>query len=146
MNILVMHGPSLNLLGEREPGIYGTLTLQQINTEIQKLADLNNVEVKFYQSNHEGALIDFIQKNRKWANGLLINPGAYTHYSYALRDAIASVSVPTVEVHLSDINKREEFRRISVIAPVCIKQISGLGLQSYLQGLEFLIRSLSSPE
>lgn len=146
MKILVIHGPNLNLLGEREPGVYGTLTLPQINAEIQKLADANHVEVKFYQSNHEGGLIDFIHENRKWANGLLINPGAFTHYSYALRDAIAGVNLPAVEVHLSDINKREEFRKISVIAPVCIKQISGLGLQSYLQGFEFLLKSLSSAE
>ncbi len=146
MNILVIHGPNLNLLGEREPDVYGTLTLQQINTEIQKLADSKNIVVKFFQSNHEGGLIDFIHENRKWANGLVINPGAYTHYSYALRDAIAGVNLPAVEVHLSDISKREDFRRISVIAPVCIRQISGLGLQSYLQGFEFLIGALSLPQ
>lgn len=143
MNILVIHGPNLNLLGEREPGVYGTLTLQQINSEIQKLAEINKAEVKIFQSNHEGALIDFIHENRKWANGMVINPGAYTHYSYALRDAIAAVNLPAVEVHLSDISKREAFRRNSVIAPVCIKQISGLGLRSYLQGFEFLVNSLS---
>jgi len=139
MKILIIHGPNLNLLGEREPGIYGALTLAQINAELEILATKTQVDVKFFQSNHEGQLIDFIHDNRKWADGILINPGAFTHYSYALRDAISGVNLPTVEVHLSDIQKREDFRKISVIAPVCIQQISGLGLQSYLKGFELLI-------
>jgi 3-dehydroquinate dehydratase-2 len=139
MNILIIHGPNLNLLGERQPEVYGRLTLDQINAEIKKLADALKITVKVFQSNHEGALIDFIQEHRHWAQGIVINPGAFTHYSYALHDAIKAVKIPTVEVHLSDIHQREAFRKISVIAPTCIKQISGLGLQSYLKGLEYLI-------
>jgi len=138
MNILIIHGPNLNLLGEREPEVYGKLTLDQINAEIKKLAGDLKITVRIFQSNHEGALIDFIQEQRHWAQGMVINPGAFTHYSYALHDAIKAVKIPTVEVHLSDIHQREAFRKISVIAPACIKQISGLGLQSYLKGLEFL--------
>jgi len=139
MKILVLNGPNLNLLGEREPEIYGRITLAEINNQIMELGAKHGVEFRFLQSNHEGALIDYIHENRKWAHGILINPGAYTHYSYALRDAISAVGIPTVEVHLSDIQQREDFRKISVIAPVCVKQISGLGIQSYLKGLEFLL-------
>jgi 3-dehydroquinate dehydratase-2 len=139
MKIIVIHGPNLNLLGEREPGIYGGFTMEDINDEIRKLAAACQAEVKFFQSNSEGALIDFIHENRKWADGIVINPGAYTHYSYAIRDAISGVNLPAVEVHISDIHQREEFRRISVIAPVCIQQISGLGLKSYLKGFELLV-------
>ena len=141
MNILVVNGPNLNLLGEREPGVYGTVTLAEIERQIQQLCDENDVTVRFFQSNHEGALIDFIHENRHWADGLVINPGAYTHYSYALRDAIAAVKLRAVEVHLSDIHSRESFRHISVIEPVCLKQISGLGMDSYLEGVRFLLTS-----
>lgn len=137
--ILVLHGPNLNLLGEREPQIYGTLTLEQINDELKAVARTRRLRLRILQSNHEGALIDFLHAQRRWAQGILINPGALTHYSYALRDAIASLGKPAVEAHLSDIAKREEFRRISVIAPVCIDQISGLGLKSYLLGLQRLL-------
>jgi 3-dehydroquinate dehydratase-2 len=138
-NILVIHGPNLNLLGEREPEVYGAQTLKDVNREISKIASSKNLTVRFYQSNHEGKLIDCIHKHRHWTDGLVINPGAFTHYSYALRDAIAAVGKPAVEVHLSDIHKREDFRKISVIQPVCIKQISGKGIQSYIEGIEILL-------
>ncbi len=137
--ILVLHGPNLNLLGEREPQIYGLLTLEQINDELKAMARQHRLRLRTLQSNHEGALIDFLHAQRRWAHGVLINPGALTHYSYALRDALAALGLPAVEVHLSDISKREEFRRISVVAPVCIDQISGLGLKSYLLGLQRLL-------
>ena len=140
--ILIVHGPNLNLLGEREPEIYGTLTLSELNSKIRQAAKALGAQLRIFQSNGEGELIDFIHQNRKWAHGILINPGAYTHYSYALRDAIGSVSLPTLEVHLSDIKKREKFRRISVIAPVCIKQICGLGWKSYTEGLRHLVSVL----
>jgi len=138
-NILVIHGPNLNLLGEREPELYGARTLKDINREIANHASLKKLNVRFYQSNHEGRLIDCIHRNRHWADGLVINPGAFTHYSYALRDAVAAMGKPIVEVHLSDIHKREAFRKISVIKPVCIKQISGKGIQSYIEGIETLL-------
>lgn len=142
MNILLIHGPNLNLLGEREPGVYGNFTMEDVNNKMQKLATEHQIDIKCFQSNSEGALIDFIHENRKWAQGIVINPGAYTHYSYAIRDAISGVNLPAVEVHISDIHQREDFRKISVIAPVCIQQISGLGLQSYLKGFEVLIEHL----
>jgi 3-dehydroquinate dehydratase-2 len=140
--ILILHGPNLNLLGEREPRVYGTMTLAELNSHLRNIARELNVSVRFFQSNSEGTLIGAIHRNRKWANGLIINPGAYTHYSYALRDAISSVSLPAVEVHLSNIRKREKFRRVSVIAPVCVKQIMGLGWKSYSKALEFLTARL----
>lgn len=138
--ILVLHGPNLNLLGEREPEIYGTMTLKELNAEIERFALQRGVEVRIYQSNHEGELIDLIHEHRRWADGIVINPGALTHYSYALRDAVAAVSIPTVEVHLSDIDRREPFRRGSVIKEVCLGQISGKGLQSYLLGIDLLAK------
>lgn len=138
MNILVLHGPNLNLLGEREPQVYGTMTLKQLDWELKAHAKKKKLRLKTYQSNHEGGLIDLIHKHRKWARGLVFNPGAYTHYSYALRDAVAGSQIPTIEVHLSDIMKREAFRRVSVIAPVCLAQISGNGLGSYLEALDRL--------
>ena len=139
MKILIVHGPNLNLLGEREPEIYGTLTLKALNTEIKKFALNSKSVVRFYQGNGEGEIIDCLHKNRKWADGIVINPGAYTHYSYAIRDAIAGVSVPAVEVHLSDIQKREDFRKISVVAPVCVGQFSGLGWKSYSSAISLLL-------
>lgn len=145
-NILILHGPNLNLLGERETEIYGNLSLAAINAEIEKLAHKLGAVVKCHQSNHEGVLIDLLHENRKWADGVLINPGALTHYSYALRDAVAAVNVPTVEVHLSDIHKRESFRHVSVIAEVCLKQIYGGGLGSYLDGLKLLVEHLQNSE
>ena len=142
INVLILHGPNLNLLGEREPEIYGKLALSDIDEEIKSLALSMGVVVKCFQSNHEGALIDFIHEHRRWAQGMVINPGALTHYSYSLRDAISAVQLPTIEVHLSDIHVREPFRSISVIAQVCLAQISGRGLKSYLDGLKLLIEHL----
>lgn len=138
MNILVLHGPNLNLLGEREPEIYGRQTLAQLNAKLRAHAEKRKLGFKCFQANGEGELIDLIHKHRKWADGLVFNPGAYTHYSYALRDAVAAAQVPTVEVHLSDIKKREAFRRISVIAPVCAAQRAGKGLLSYTEAMDFL--------
>ncbi|MEK6578661.1 MAG: type II 3-dehydroquinate dehydratase [Bdellovibrionota bacterium] len=137
-NILVLHGPNLNLLGEREPDIYGKMTLLELNSKLKDWATRQNVRLRIFQSNSEGDLLDWIHLNRKWAHGMVINPGALTHYSYALRDAIAAMSFPTIEVHLSDIKKREPFRRKSVIAPVCTKQFSGKGWRSYIAGLNDL--------
>ncbi len=142
-HILIIHGPNLNLLGEREPEIYGATTLDQLNELLAQRAAQLGIELKFFQSNSEGRIIDFIHEQRHWANGIVINPGALTHYSYSLRDAIAAVDKPTIEVHLSDIHHREPFRRISVIQEVCLAQIAGQGVQSYLQGLELLVKHLS---
>ena len=138
---LVLHGPNLNLLGEREPEVYGKTTLAELNKELRALAKNRSCEIKIFQSNSEGRLIDLLHAHRKWAHGIVFNPGAYTHYSYALRDAVSAIQVPTVEVHLSDIHKREDFRKISVIAPVCKAQISGLGVGSYTSAFEKLIRA-----
>jgi 3-dehydroquinate dehydratase-2 len=139
LNVLVLHGPNLNLLGTRETKIYGHSTLDDINQKLIVMAEAQGAELQLFQSNHEGALIDSIHKTHEWANGILINPGAYTHYSYALRDAIAGVGLPTIEIHLSNIHNREAFRHVSVIAPVCIGQIAGFGWRSYSLGLQALI-------
>ena len=136
MNVLVVNGPNLNLLGEREPEVYGRLTLEELERRVRARATELGFDVRCYQSNHEGRLIDYLHRMRDWADAIVINPGAFTHYSYAIRDAIAAVAKPTVEVHLSDIYRREPFRAISVVADVCDAQISGLGLDSYLQALE----------
>ncbi|MBR0597697.1 type II 3-dehydroquinate dehydratase [Sinanaerobacter chloroacetimidivorans] len=138
MKIQIINGPNLNMLGIREPEIYGTLTLNEINRRIEEHAKPLGIELSFFQSNHEGAIIDKIQECFGQANGIIINPGAYTHYSIAIRDALAAVGIPTVEVHLSDINSREDFRKISVIKNVCVKQIWGKGVHSYLEALEYL--------
>ena len=144
MNILVINGPNLNLLGTREPEIYGSDTLEELMMWLETNPLSSDQSFKFYQSNHEGEIIDTIQDERQWANGLLINPAAFTHYSYAIRDTISSVAIPTVEVHLSDIHNREEFRQISVISPVCIEQVIGFGKDSYIKGLDILLKYLAA--
>ena len=140
MNILVLNGPNLNLLGEREPEIYGTMTLAQLNVKLAAYAKKQGASFRARQSNSEGELIDILHAHRKWADGIVFNPGAYSHYSYALRDAVSSIAVPTIEVHLSDIKKREAFRRVSVIAPVCAGQFSGKGIGSYIEAIDALLK------
>ena len=139
-NILILNGPNLNLLGEREPSIYGTMTLAQLNSKLAAHAKKKKASLRARQSNSEGELIDILHAHRKWADGIVFNPGAYSHYSYALRDAVSSIKVPTIEVHLSDIKKRESFRHTSVIAPVCAGQKYGKGLQSYLEAIDLLLK------
>jgi 3-dehydroquinate dehydratase-2 len=136
--ILVLHGPNLNLLGEREPEVYGSLTLQDINQRLIDLGEQLDLEVRAMQSNSEGALIDMLQSARSWAKGVIFNPGAYTHTSVALRDAVAAIELPVVEVHLSNVHAREEFRRHSYLSPVCVGVITGFGWRSYALGLQAL--------
>ena len=139
MNILVINGPNLNLLGEREIDLYGSNSLEELTMWLANAPECVNHKFKFYQSNHEGEIIDIIHDERHWADRLIINPGAFSHYSYAIRDAISAVGIPTVEVHISNIENREEFRKNSVIKHVCINQFSGLGKNSYLEGLKYLL-------
>jgi 3-dehydroquinate dehydratase-2 len=142
MKILVLHGPNLNLLGTREPDVYGTFTLDNINDSLTQLAAELGCEISVIQSNAEGTLVDAIQAAKGVFHGILINPAAYTHTSVAIRDALSAISLPTVEVHLSNIHKREEFRQHSYIAPVSVGQIAGFGPDSYLLGLRALMQFL----
>jgi 3-dehydroquinate dehydratase-2 len=145
--VLVLNGPNLNLLGEREPHLYGSATLDAIMEQVRQHAATRQIEIEHLQSNHEGALIDALHQARGRIHGIILNAGALTHTSYALRDAIAALQIPTVEVHLTNIYAREEFRRHSVIAPVCVGQISGFGAFSYLLAVDALhaILSRSTP-
>ena len=138
MRYLIINGPNLNLLGTREPDIYGNENLWDIETWLNNNLDSNAHSVEWLQSNHEGEIIDYLQDAIGKVDGIVINPGALTHYSYSIRDAISSINIPTVEVHLSDINKREGFRKISVIKDVCIAQVSGLGKNGYLEAVKTL--------
>ncbi|MDD4900417.1 MAG: type II 3-dehydroquinate dehydratase [Candidatus Omnitrophica bacterium] len=142
--ILVIHGPNLNLLGTREPGIYGKATLKQINAQLEKIAKKRNASLKIIQSNHEGAIVDAIQKAKSKFNAILINPAAYTHTSVAIRDAIAASGILTIEVHLSNIYTREKFRHKSLISPVAKGTILGFGEKSYYLGLTALIDLLEN--
>jgi 3-dehydroquinate dehydratase II len=137
-SILVLHGPNLNMLGKREPEHYGSLSLEEIDSRLIDLGQKFDLQVRVFQANGEGELIDALHQSRDWAAGIVFNPGGYTHTSVALRDAIAAIHLPVVEVHLSNIHAREEFRRQSLIAPVCIGSISGFGWRSYLLGMQAL--------
>jgi len=141
MKILVIHGPNLNLLGTREPDVYGKQTLDEVNTRIKEHARPKGAKVSFFQSNHEGEIIDAIQDSTGKHDGIVINPGAFTHYSLAIRDAIRAVGIPTVEVHISNIHGREPFRKHSVTAAACTGQISGFGDRSYLLAIDALLTS-----
>ena len=140
--ILVLHGPNLNLLGQREPGVYGNLTLEEINRRLVEQGKSLGIEVRSFQSNIEGVLIDALHDAQQWAAGVVFNAGGYTHTSIALRDAVSSISLPVVEVHLSNIYAREQFRHRSLIAPVCKGSIAGFGWRSYLLGLIALVEIL----
>ena len=144
MKILVLHGPNLNLLGTREPEIYGSLSLADIDTKLVELGMEVQADVVCKQSNHEGVLIDVLQDARTWANGVVFNPGGYTHTSIALRDAISAIGIPVIEVHLSNVYAREEFRHLSVISAVCRGKIVGLGWRSYTLGLQALVEILAA--
>lgn len=139
MKILILHGPNLNLLGTREPEVYGSMMLDDINNKLIELGEELGTEVKCLQSNHEGALIDALHEARAWADGVVFNPGGYTHTSVALRDAISAIKIPVVEVHLSNVYAREEFRHTSMISGVCKGKIAGFGWRSYMLGLRALV-------
>jgi 3-dehydroquinate dehydratase II len=139
MKILVLHGPNLNLLGTREPDIYGSMSLEEINRKLVEQGQFGGAEVRCLQSNHEGQLIDALQEARTWADGVVFNPGGYTHTSVALRDAISAIGIPVIEVHMSNVYAREEFRHTSMISAVCKGKIVGFGWRSYTLGLSALI-------
>lgn len=136
MRVFVINGPNLNLLGVREPGVYGNDSLESIETELEHEAKALGIEPDFYQSNHEGDIVDTLHRAMNEADGVILNAGALTHYSYALRDAIAAIKIPVIEVHMSNIHAREEFRHTSVIAPVCVGSIAGFGKNSYMLALK----------
>jgi len=146
MKILVLHGPNLNLLGRREPEIYGSMTLGDIDKTLLELGKELGAELKCVQSNHEGALIDALQDAQLWANGVIFNPGGYTHTSIALRDAITAIGIPVIEIHLSNVYAREEFRHTSMISAVCKGKIVGFGWRSYGLGLRALMELLTDKE
>lgn len=143
LKIFIIHGPNLNLLGSRDPEQYGSLTLDKVNRAIRKKARELELETRIVQTNHEGRIIDLLHRRRKWADGFIINPGAFTHYSYAIRDAIEGIAPPVVEVHLSNIYEREDFRSVSVTKDVCAAQFYGKKVDSYLEALEFFAQSIS---
>lgn len=143
-SILVIHGPNLQLLGERETAVYGRVTLDQINAELIKLAEELSVRLEIHQCNHEGDIVDLLGHSRKTFQGVLINPAAYTHTSVAIRDALAACALPAVEVHLSHVMNREDFRKVSLTAPVCVGQVMGFGKMSYLLGLRGLVSLLET--
>ena len=144
MNLLLVHGPNLNLLGERKPEVYGRTTLLDIEADVAAAAGARGAALLCYQSNHEGALIDFLHEHRKRAHGVVLNAGAYTHYSVALRDAIEAIQIPVVEVHISNTHAREGFRHISMIAPVCHGQVTGLGRDGYTLATHLLLDHLGA--
>jgi 3-dehydroquinate dehydratase-2 len=139
MRILVINGPNLNMLGKREPDIYGNLSYEALVSEIENFASERGAIVEIRQSNHEGDIIDWIQQFT--CDGIIINPGAFTHYSFAIHDALKSIAIPSIEVHLSNIHTREEFRRKSITAPACVGQICGLGFTGYLLAIDYLLRN-----
>ncbi len=144
--ILILHGPNLNLLGEREPDTYGNLTLDEIDERLVREGLEHRFEVHTKQSNHEGGLIDALQEARRWASGIIFNPGGYTHTSVALRDAIVAIGIPVIEVHMSNIFDREDFRKISMVSPVCSGTITGFGWNSYRLGLQALSLEFDAQE
>ena len=146
IKILLIHGPNLNLLGKRSPEVYGTAGLDEINARMHGIAEEGGAELRIFQSNSEGALIDAIHEAATWADGIVINPGAYAHYSIATRDALSAVKLPTIEVHLSNVHAREDFRHNLVLSPVCVGVICGLGWRSYLYGVQALLALLKEQE
>jgi 3-dehydroquinate dehydratase II len=138
--ILLLNGPNLNLLGTRQPEVYGNMTLEDVNEAVKKHIEPYGIDMRFQQSNHEGELVDMLHIARNWADGVVFNAGAYTHTSIALRDAITAISLPVIEVHLSNIHSREEFRHHSMLAGVCVGQIAGFGWHSYILGVDAFLR------